>query len=159
HYELAAGHLDRAKHLLDVMGKQTGLGGLLPEQIWDADDIPDHCLFNGCPTGSAMPLAWAHAERVKLQRSLSDGRVFDLPPQTAKRYAKRKQRPRRTALWRYNNRLRTMDAGSCLRIDILAPAVVHWTTDDWQTAHDVQADDTSLGVWTIDLPTDSLTAG
>ena len=52
-----------------------------------------------------------------------------------------------------------MDAGSCLRIDILAPALVHWTTDDWQTAHDVQAGDTSLGVWTIDLPTDLLPAG
>ena len=34
------------------------------------------------PSGSAMPLVWAHAEHIKLLRSLADGRVFDMPPQT-----------------------------------------------------------------------------
>ena len=37
-------------------------GGLLPEQVWDAPDIPERELFNGRPSGSAMPLVWAHAE-------------------------------------------------------------------------------------------------
>jgi len=45
-------------------------------------------LYFGHPSGSAMPLVWAHAEYLKLQRSLRDGRVFDLPPQTVQRYLK-----------------------------------------------------------------------
>ena len=57
-------------------------GGLLPEQVWDCDDIPERELFRGRPAGSAMPLVWAHAEHIKLLRSLREGRVFDMPPQT-----------------------------------------------------------------------------
>jgi glucoamylase len=33
-----------------------------------------------------MPLVWAHAEYLKLRRSLREGRVFDTPPETFKRY-------------------------------------------------------------------------
>ena len=33
-----------------------------------------------------MPLVWAHAEHIKLLRSLRDGAVFDRPPQTVRRY-------------------------------------------------------------------------
>ena len=59
---------------------------LIPEQVWDGPDIPDRELFHGRPAGAAMPLVWAHAEYVKLLRSLADGRVFDLPPQGRQRY-------------------------------------------------------------------------
>ncbi len=62
--------------------------GLLPEQIWDATAIPGKDLYPGRPSGSARPLVWAHAEHIKLLRSLQDGRVFDMPPQTASRYLK-----------------------------------------------------------------------
>ena len=54
----------------------------MPEQVWDAADIPERELFCGRPSGSAMPLVWAHAEHIKLLRSLRDGAVFDMPPQT-----------------------------------------------------------------------------
>ena len=40
----------------------------------------------GGPSGSAMPLVWAHSEHIKLLRSLRDGAVFDMPPQGVKRY-------------------------------------------------------------------------
>ncbi|HEY5477165.1 MAG TPA: glycoside hydrolase family 15 protein, partial [Tepidiformaceae bacterium] len=86
HYELAAGNRAAAKALLETMARQTSEGGLLPEQVWDAADIPALELFNGKPAGSAMPLAWAHAEYVKLARSLEAGSVFDTPPQTIQRY-------------------------------------------------------------------------
>ena len=82
-----------------------------------------------------------------------------MPPQTVKRYLKTKRHARPTALWRFNNKIRTMTVGCLLRLDVLAPVVVHWTTDDWHTAHDVSAKDTSLGVWTVDLPTDFVPAG
>jgi glucoamylase len=86
HYELARGDRAEATRLLRVMAGQTSPGGLIPEQVWDAADIPERELFNGHPSGSAMPLVWAHAEYVKLLRSLKDGRVFDMLPQTVQRY-------------------------------------------------------------------------
>ncbi len=51
---------------LGSMQAMTGRGMLLPEQVWDAAPIPGHFLTPGHPTGSAMPLAWAHAEFIKL---------------------------------------------------------------------------------------------
>jgi glucoamylase len=61
HYELAAGRRGEAERLLHAVERFANEAGLIPEQVWDADDIPDRGLFFGRPTGSAMPLAWAHA--------------------------------------------------------------------------------------------------
>ena len=96
HYEVAAGHSDRARQLARVMVAQTNRARLLPEQVWDAADIPERDLRNGHPTGGAMPLVWAHAEFLKLCRSIAAGCVFDMPPQTVKRYVA----PPRVDSWR-----------------------------------------------------------
>ena len=88
HYELAAGKHEVAMQLLGVMRAQASDGGMLPEQVWDGPDIPERELFNGRPSGSAMPLVWAHAEYAKLVRSLHDGRVFDMPQQAYERYVR-----------------------------------------------------------------------
>jgi glucoamylase len=90
HYELAAGRPEVALQLLGVMRAQASDGGMLPEQIWDADDIPERGLFIGRATGAAMPLSWAHAEYAKLVRSLREGRVFDMPHQAYDRYVRRR---------------------------------------------------------------------
>ena len=155
HYELAAGRKAQARRLLGVMEAQAGPGGLLPEQIWDAEDIPRRELFNGRPSGSARPLAWAHAEHVKLSRSLRDGRVFDTPPQTVQRYqAKNKIRLR--SIWRFNHQDRRLPEGAILRVEVPAPAVVHWTADEWNSASDRGTTDTGLGIHFADLPTEGL---
>lgn len=86
HYELAAGHLDEAKRLLHALGQMANEGGLLPEQLWDAPDLPAQELYFGKPAGSAMPLVWAHAEYLKLCRSLAEQQIFDQPPQPVARY-------------------------------------------------------------------------
>jgi glucoamylase len=90
HYELAAGRRNEALRLLRAMESLAGDGGMIPEQVWDAADIPERGLFRGSPTGSAMPLVWAHAEYLKLRRSLQDGHIFDQPAQVARRYAGQK---------------------------------------------------------------------
>ena len=82
YYELAAGRPEEAERLLATFEASASTGGLLPEQIWDSEDIPDREQFLGRPSGSAMPLVWAHAEHIKLLRSLRDGGVFDMPPRT-----------------------------------------------------------------------------
>ncbi|RUX06225.1 glucan 1,4-alpha-glucosidase [Mesorhizobium sp. M8A.F.Ca.ET.059.01.1.1] len=158
HYELAAGRKDEAASLLDALERSAGPGGLLPEQVWDGADIPERELLHGKPSGSAMPLVWAHSEHIKLLRSLRDGAVFDMPPQGVKRYIQNKTispfRP-----WRFNNKIRTLPAGKALRIELMAAATVHWSTDDWATAHDSQTVEIAFGIHLVDLPTAGLPEG
>ncbi len=151
HYELAAGRPDAAGHLAAALETFAGESRLLPEQVWDTADIPEQELFFGRASGSARPLVWAHAEYLKLRRSLRDGRVFDCPPQTVQRYLVDKVTSRRV-IWRFNNKPRTIPAESVLRIETLAAAVVHWSDDGWQTVRDTATRDTTLGVHVADLP-------
>lgn len=155
HYELAAGRPDVARRLLEVMRAQASDGGMLPEQVWDAADIPEHELVNGGPAGSAMPLVWAHAEYVKLVRSVLDGRVFDTPPQTMERYIRRGQRAA-VALWATHSRIRVMQRGRTLRIQTAAKAMVRWSADSWRSSADVACRDIGLGIWATDLDTAGL---
>jgi len=158
HYELAAGRADVARALLATMEAFASDGSLLPEQVWDAPDIPERELRLGRPSGSAMPLVWAHSEHVKLLRSLRDGCVFDMPPQTAERYARGGAESPFT-IWRFNHRCRRLAAGTALRVETLAPATVHWSDDGWKTAHDTRTHSTGLGVHVADLPTNGLEKG
>jgi len=158
HYEIAAGRRDEAQRLLQAMERFANCGGLLPEQVWDSHDVPDHELFRGQPAGSAMPLVWAHSEYIKLLRSLRDGKVFDMPPQTVERYLMHKQESPHFA-WRFNHKCRRLPAGKTLRVETLAPAVIHFSSDDWQTTHDVSTRDTGLEIHVADLPTAELPAG
>ncbi|MBK7252032.1 MAG: glucan 1,4-alpha-glucosidase [Gammaproteobacteria bacterium] len=155
HYELAAGRPGVAAELMRMMIAFANDGGMLPEQVWDAPDIPRRELFFGRPSGSAMPLVWAHAEHVKLLRSLREGRVFDMPPQTLERYVRNRVEPA-FAFWRFNHKTRTSPAGRALRVEVLAAATVHWSADEWHTVRDTATRDTGLGVHTVDLPVDGL---
>ena len=158
HYELAAGRKDEAERLLNVLASFASSGGMLPEQVWDAPDIPERGLAFGRPSGSAMPLAWAHAEYVKLCHSLKDGRVFDMPPQTVQRYQIDETHSPRS-IWRFNNKSRVITAGLMLRVEVLSPAEVQWSSDGWKTVRKVATQDTGLGIYFADLPADQLAAG
>ncbi|MEM0075277.1 MAG: glucan 1,4-alpha-glucosidase [Conexivisphaerales archaeon] len=151
HYELALGNKERAHELLHTMEAQAGIGGLLPEQVWDQDDIPARGLRNGHATGSAMPLVWAHAEYIKLLRSLKEGKLFDTPPQTVKRYQMLKVESK-IEVWKFNHKLRSINHGRELRIDLLSPATVHWSIDDWRTVRDDDTIDSGLGVHYLHIP-------
>jgi len=158
HYEIAAGCPQVAEELLKVMEFSTEGGRLIPEQVWDAADIPARELFMGKPTGSACPLVWAHSEYIKLRRSLRDGKIFDQPPQTVRRYLRDKKKSTYFA-WRFNNRCRTMPQGKKLRFVLTAPAIVHYGFDGWQTPRDINTRDTGLGTHVADLPSEGLAAG
>lgn len=155
HYELAAGRVREAERLLRAMENFANETGLISEQVWDTDDLPDRALFCGKPSGSAMPLVWAHAEYIKLRRSLKEGRVFDMPRHTVERYIKRKNSSP-YSIWRFSHKCRTMPAGKTLRLELLAPALVHWSSDDWATRRDNHTRDTGLGLHIADLPTENL---
>jgi glucoamylase len=158
HYELAAGRLHVAEHLAQAMETIAGEPGLLPEQVWDSADIAERKLYLGHASGSAMPLVWAHAEYLKLCRSLFDGCIFDQPWQTVERYIVQKTTSDRI-IWRFNNKVRTMSANRTLRVETLAPAVVHWSVDEWRTVDDTSTRDMTLGVHMADLDTGDLRRG
>ena len=71
HYELCAGR-DPLPYL-EAMARMASPGGMLPEQVWDAAPIPAAACCPGRPTGSAMPLVWAHAEFLKLAMAAASG--------------------------------------------------------------------------------------
>jgi glucoamylase len=102
-----------------------------------------------------MALVWAHAEHIKLCRSLRDGRFFDQPPQAMERYIFEKADSPYT-LWRFNHKCRTLPAGKTLRLEVLSPTVVHGRMNNWPTVHNTETRDTGLGVYVADLPTDRL---
>lgn len=158
HYELAADHHEEAERLRQAMEAFSNEGGMLPEQIWDAADIPARELYCGRPSGSAMPLVWAHAEYVKLCRSLRLGQIFDLLPQPSQRYLLEQHGSKLTS-WRFNNKARGMPVGNTLRIEVLAPARIHWSADGWKTIQDTDTTDTGLGVSYADLPTAEIATG
>jgi len=152
HYELAAGRKQLAIELLQTLEQFASEGGLLPEQIWDAPDIPKLELFYGKPSGSAMPLVWAHAEYIKLLRSLQDGRVFDTPPQTYQRYVI-DQTTSPLAVWRSNAKCQTIPAGKILRVEVTEKATVEWSSDEWRTYQQVETQTCGLGLYYANLQT------
>jgi glucoamylase len=115
-------------------------------------------LRNGGPTGSAMPLVWAHAEYVKLLRSLRDGTVYDCPPQTHARYVVQHNMPRVTA-WSFSHQSPRLVRGRVLRVDLKAPARVRWSHDEWATYEEHDTHERAHGLHTVDLPTRDLREG
>jgi glucoamylase len=158
HYELAAGHPDEARCLLAALQAFSNDGGLLPEQIWDGNDLPERELFYGKPSGSAMPLVWAHAEYLKLCRSLADEKVFDMPPQTVNRYQGKSVTSAYT-VWAFNQKIRTFPHRNILRLILPAPARVRWSVDEWATERENKTQDSTLNVHVLDLPTRRLPKG
>ncbi len=81
-----------------------------------------------------------------------------MPPQPRKRYVLGKKTSPH-ALWRFNQKIATLPAGKTLRLEVLAPARAHFSTDGWLNPHDSETKDTGLGVHSVDLPTANLPVG
>jgi len=96
HYELARGqasntlNITRLRHTyVKAMEMFANEGMMLPEQVWDG--VGNNGAYNykiGEGTNSATPLAWTHAEYIKLLRSYSDEKVWDRNSSTEARYSK-----------------------------------------------------------------------
>ena len=156
HYELAAGR--DPLPFIEAMEKFANEGGMLPEQLWDADDLPDGKMKRGGPTGSAMPLCWAHAEYVTLVRSHKDGVCFDRIEPVYQRYAKARTGSK-IEMWTLAHQPQRIAQGKTLRIITEKAATIHWSFDGWATANDLETRDAGFGCWFGDLPSDQLQAG
>ena len=130
HYELAAGR--DPKPFIAAMEKFANDGGMISEQLWDADDLPDGCMKRGRPTGAAMPLCWSHAEYISLVRSRHDGVCFDRVEPAFQRYVANPVQSRHE-IWTLRHPLRRVPRGKTLRIILAAEATIVWSTDGWYT--------------------------
>ncbi|MBW3637909.1 MAG: glucan 1,4-alpha-glucosidase [Armatimonadetes bacterium] len=150
HYEIASGG-DAGIYIKSLEGFAS-TAGLLPEQIWDAPNLPEAHMETGRSTGAARPLAWAHAEYIKLLRSKRDGKVFDRVDEAAARYVEGKIKPRRDLLlWNRNFPSKTVAAGTTLRIVNGAPFMARTTSNNWKSRRDVSSTSTKLGVHFCDI--------
>ena len=153
HYEIEAGN-DPLPYLA-AMAAMASPGGMIPEQVWDAEPLPERRLFPGRASGSAMPLAWAHAEFVKLLMSRQINRPFDRPRAMWQRY--RARRPVAAhAFWWPHAPIGAMRAGARLAVALPFPSVVRWGRDGWQQIDNAASIDSNLGFHVAVLDTAAL---
>lgn len=157
HYELAAGR-DPGPFIAAMEGFASS-GGLLPEQLWDAADLPEGRMKLGEPTGSAMPLCWAHAEYLSLVRSARDGVGFDRIEPAFQRFVVNRTQGRHE-IWTFCHPIRRMPPGRILRLIVGAAANVTWSADSWATTQQTAtAEMAALNLSFVDLPTGSSKSG
>jgi glucoamylase len=144
HYELAAGK--DVRPLISAIERFSSFGGMLPEQIWDHADLPSEGMYCGRSAGSAQPLVWAHAEYVKLLRSVTDGRVFDRISVVEERYAvpcAQRTFTSRLEIFQTGRPISAMFQGGTLRILDARRFNAVWTADNWATTN--YADSRAVG--------------
>src|SRR5207247_9301912 len=156
-YELAAGR--DPMPFIKAMEHFANHGGMISEQLWDADDLQEGRMKRGSATGAAMPLCWSHAEYISLVRSCHDGVCFHRVEPAFQRYVVNPVQSRHE-IWSLRHPLRRMAHGKTLRIILATEATIVWSTDEW--THTNQSDTThesGLNLWFADFPTAESPAG
>jgi glucoamylase len=154
HYELAAGQ--DVKPLIKAYEQFSSVGGMLPEQVWDFQDIPSEGMYEGRSAGSAQPLVWAHAEYVKLLRSVVDGKIFDTISVVEERYAVQpgtRNFMSEIEVFQLARPVTQIAAGYTLRILDARPFKAVYTTDNWQTKQETTARVVGFPGAYVDIPT------
>jgi glucoamylase len=86
-YGLAAHHVFAAKTHLLAISRTANEGYLLSEQVWGNQPPSGQSGFAaGTGTTSATPLAWAHAQFIRLAFDIAAGRLLEQPAIVARRY-------------------------------------------------------------------------
>jgi glucoamylase len=104
-----------------------------------------------------MPLAWTHAEYLKLVASRALGRPFDRPQAVWERYHGVRCRAMR-AIWCEHAPITGFAAGMSLVVALRAPASVRFGFNDWQDVVELPTVPNSLGLHVLHIDTARLTA-
>lgn len=147
-----------AGELVRTLEGFAGQGLMLPEQLWDAADIPGRGLQLGRPTGSATPLGWAHAEYLELLVTIALAGFPDIVLPARRRYTEGAAHEP-AFVWSHNHQITRLAAGRRLRVQLPRPGSVHYTFDQWKTVGEVEATETTLGVWVAEIPANKLARG
>lgn len=157
-YELSRGGPAAAAPLARALEGFAGPGLMLPEQVWDAEAIPEASLRPGSATNGIAPLGWAHAEYIKLLAGIADARSHDLIEPVRKRY--HEEPPEEPAfIWSRAHQINTFVHGRTVKIQLEAPALIRWSADDWATSKESQTYETGLGLHIAELPTQIMRPG
>lgn len=140
---------------LETLTAMTGPGGLIPEQVWDADPIPERGLQPGEPTGSAMPLVWAHAEFLKLLVARGEGHPLERTDAVWSRWSG--QCPQ-AATWHWRDCIPfdALPARNALLVEATSPFTLHVGTDGWRDVLDQNSRPVGLDVHAVRLDAASL---
>lgn len=157
HYELAAGN--DPMPFIKAMEAFGNEGGMISEQLWDDEDLPNGRMKKGKPTGAAMPLCWSHAEYLALVRSRHDGVCFDRVEPAYQRYVV-KPVTHRHEMWTLRHQIRRMPRGKILRLILARSAQVTWTADHWAGTNKIETSQNGLlRLWYADFATANLRPG
>ena len=148
HYALSAG--EDALPYLEAMAAMASSGGMLPEQVWDSDPLAERGLFPGRPTGSAMPLAWAHGEFVKLAASRTLGRPCDRLDGVWRRYGGARPDPD-AWVWTPGATIASVPAGKDLWLVLPQPVTLRLGLDTWREVHERDSEALGLGLHGLHL--------
>lgn len=140
---------------LEAMCSMASRFGLIPEQVWDSDPIPQRGLSRGGPTGSAMPLVWAHAEFLKLLLAREHGRPLERLNAVWDRY---RRRPPKAAVWYWRDQVPFDDLppGRALVVEAAQPFRLHVGVDGWRDAADHASTPLGLGMHGVLIDTTKL---
>ncbi len=89
---------------------------------------------------------------IKLLRSVSDGRVFDLIPEVAERYLSGRNTRHLFEVWKHKRQVRRIRKDHTLRVQGDASFRLHWTNDEWHTVNDGPSSGAALGIEFVDIP-------
>ena len=106
-----------------------------------------------------MPLVWAHAEYLKLLRSVHDGQVFDRIEPVAERYAGLQKHQAEVEVFLMHRAIQEMRAGRILRVITDQVFRILWTTDNWKTSQITESTQVSSVISYADLPVQDLRQG
>lgn len=148
HYELAAGR--NPVPYLQAMCRMATPLGMLPEQVWDAEPEPRHWLEPGRPTGSATPLAWAHAEFIKLAASAVTGRIFDQPAAVLARYGGGPV-PALRAFWSEAAPVTAIERGQGLTLVFRSAVCVRLTRNGGDAVREISSRPVNPGIQVVEL--------
>ncbi|WDR06479.1 glycoside hydrolase family 15 protein [Devosia rhodophyticola] len=153
HYAVAAG--EDARPYLAAMAKMTGPGGLIPEQVWDRDALPDRGLSPGKPSGSAMPLVWAHGEFLKLLACITTKRPTELLDEVESRYGGNIPE---AAVWHWREKspFNSAPRDRDVNIEAAEPFVLHLTRDDWQNKEEIGSSPGAFGMHIVTLTNEQI---
>jgi len=153
HYAILAG--EDAKPYLEAMVRMTGPGGLIPEQIWDGEAIPKLGLYPGKPSGSAMPLVWAHAEFLKLLAAQTTKRPAEMLDAVETRYGGKVPDAQRWH-WRVASPVDILPAGKSLLIEGHEPFLLHFGFNGWHRAEDAKSTPLPFGMHGVEISAEDL---
>jgi glucoamylase len=123
-----------------------GRGGHPPEQVWDAGPLPWRGLEPGRPTASAMPLAWAHSELIKLAVTRATGTPVEQLQLVRSRYQGAGVPRSDRWFWRDATPVTSLPAGRTLVVADPQGFTLHYGFDDWDPSTVAERPSAALGL-------------